>query len=101
VVTEPGILLVPVPKCLLLLFLRQGLEIHPLAKGSVEVPVWAFHGTLDRNVSVNGSRDIIEAMRQAGGNPRYTEYPNIAHGAWGPMKNNPEIMDWLFAQKRE
>lgn len=67
----------------------------------VDVPVWAFHGRLDRNVSVNGSRDIIEAMRQAGGNPRYTEYPNIAHGTWEPMKNDPEIMDWLFAQKRE
>ena len=67
----------------------------------VDVPVWAFHGRLDRNVSVNGSRDIIEAMRQAGGNPRYTEYPDIAHGTWEPMKNNPEIMEWLFAQKRE
>jgi poly(3-hydroxybutyrate) depolymerase len=65
------------------------------------VPVWAFHGRLDRNVSVNGSRDIIEAMRQAGGNPRYTEYPNVGHGTWEPMKNNPELMDWLFAQKRE
>ena len=66
-----------------------------------EVPVWAFHGRLDRNVSVNGSRDIIEAMRQAGGNPRYTEYPEIGHGTWDSMKNNPELMDWLFAQRRE
>lgn len=66
-----------------------------------DVPVWAFHGRLDRNVSVNGSRDIIEAMRQAGGNPKYTEYPEIGHGTWDSMKNNPELMDWLFAQRRE
>ena len=66
-----------------------------------DVPVWAFHGRLDRNVSVNGSRDIIEAMRQAGGNPRYTEYPEIGHGTWNSMKNNPELMDWLFTQRRE
>lgn len=65
------------------------------------VPVWAFHGRLDRNVSVNGSRDIIQAMKQAGGNPRYTEYPDIGHGTWDSMKNNPELMDWLFAQRRE
>jgi predicted peptidase len=71
------------------------------AERIVDVQVWAFHGRLDRNVSVSGSRDIIEAMRQAGGNPRYTEYPNIGHGTWEPMRNNPEIMDWLFAQKRE
>ena len=66
-----------------------------------DVPVWAFHGRLDRKVSMNGSRDIIEAMRQAGGNPKYTEYPEIGHGTWDSMKNNPELMDWLFAQRRE
>lgn len=70
-------------------------------KRIVDVAVWAFHGRLDRNVSVNGSRGIIEAMRQAGGNPRYTEYPEIGHGTWDSMKNNPELMDWLFAQRRE
>lgn len=70
-------------------------------KKLADVPVWAFHGRLDRNVSVNGSRDIIEAIREAGGNPKYTEYPDIGHGTWDSMKNNPELMDWLFAQKRE
>jgi predicted peptidase len=70
-------------------------------KKIVDVPVWAFHGRLDRNVSVNGSRDIIEAVRKAGGNPRYTEYPNIGHGTCDPMKKTPELMEWLFEQKRE
>jgi predicted esterase len=72
-----------------------------LAKNIVDVPVWAFHGRLDRNAPVTGSRHIIEAVRNAGGNPRYTEYPYVGHGIWDDVKRTPELMDWLFAQKRE
>jgi pimeloyl-ACP methyl ester carboxylesterase len=72
-----------------------------LARSIVDVPVWAFHGRLDRNVPVSGSRNIIEAAREFGGNPRYTEYPYIGHGIWDEIKGTPELMDWVFAQKRE
>ncbi len=72
-----------------------------LAENIVNVPVWAFHGRLDRNVPVSGSRNIIEASRKAGGNPKYTEYPYVGHGIWDEIKGTPELMDWVFAQKRE
>jgi pimeloyl-ACP methyl ester carboxylesterase len=72
-----------------------------LSKNIVDVPVWAFHGRLDRNVPVSGSRNIIEASRKAGGDPKYTEYPYVGHGIWDEVKNSPELMDWVFAQKRE
>jgi poly(3-hydroxybutyrate) depolymerase len=78
-----------------------GIGDPKFAKHIVDVPVWAFHGRLDRNVPVSGSRDIIQAVRQEGGSPRYTEYPDIGHGTWDPMKNDLEWLDWLFAQKRE
>ena len=72
-----------------------------LARNIVDVPVWAFHGRLDRNVPVSGSRNIIEAARRFGGNPRYTEYPYIGHGIWDEIKGTSELMDWVFAQKRQ
>jgi pimeloyl-ACP methyl ester carboxylesterase len=46
-----------------------------LALKIINVPVWAFHSEKDQAVPVSGSRDMIEAIKKAGGNPRYTDYP--------------------------
>jgi dienelactone hydrolase len=72
-----------------------------LAKNMAGVAVWAFHGALDRNVPVSGSRDVIEAIKKAGGTPRYSEFPNAGHGIWDEVEGTPGLMDWLFAQKRD
>lgn len=72
-----------------------------LAKNMVGVAVWAFHGALDRNVPVNGSRVMIAAIKKTGGTPRYSEFPNAGHGIWDEIETTPGLMEWLFAQKRE
>jgi predicted peptidase len=72
-----------------------------LAKNMVKVPVWAFHGSQDRNVSVKGSRKVIEAIRQAGGKPRYTEFADAAHHIWPQIAATPGVLEWLFAQKQK
>jgi Prolyl oligopeptidase family len=71
-----------------------------LASKAVDVAVWAFHGKNDKNVPVSGSRDMINAMRNAGGHPTYTEYPDEAHNIWNRVSITPGLWDWLFAQKR-
>ncbi|MCF0063737.1 peptidase [Dyadobacter chenwenxiniae] len=70
------------------------------AKNMVAVSIWAFHGAKDVNVPVSGSRDIITAIKKAGGSPRYTEYPNAGHGIWENVIKTPGLLDWLFAQKQ-
>ncbi len=72
-----------------------------LASRIAKIPVWAFHGALDKPVPVSGSRDMIEAMRKAGGNPRYSEFPDIGHDIWKTAEETPHLMDWLFEQKRK
>jgi pimeloyl-ACP methyl ester carboxylesterase len=72
-----------------------------LAQSVVGLPVWAFHGAKDRMVPVSGSREIIQAIQNAGGNPRYTEYPDAAHNIWYQVSETPDLLDWLFAQRRE
>jgi pimeloyl-ACP methyl ester carboxylesterase len=71
-----------------------------LAKNMVNVPIWAFHGETDRNVPVEGSRDVINAIRQAGGKPKYTEFPEVGHYLNPSLNATPGILDWLFAQRR-
>ncbi|MEM6846059.1 MAG: prolyl oligopeptidase family serine peptidase [Bacteroidota bacterium] len=70
-----------------------------LASNIRDVATWAFHGANDRNVPVSGSRDMIDAIEQAGGNPRYTESPNGGH-SWEIVTETPRVLDWLFAQQR-
>jgi predicted peptidase len=68
------------------------------AKTIAHIPVWAFHGGADTVVKPKRSRDMIEALRAAGGTPRYTEYPQTGHDAWSATYRNPEMYAWLFAQ---
>jgi predicted peptidase len=64
-----------------------------------DIPCWAFHGDKDPAVKVEGSREIIKAMKDAGGNPKYTEYPGVGHNSWDMAYGTAELYDWLLMQK--
>jgi pimeloyl-ACP methyl ester carboxylesterase len=71
-----------------------------LASKISNVPVWAFHGEDDNLVPVRSSREMIEGMKKAGGNPKYTEFPDAGHNIWNQVSATDGLMDWIFAQKR-
>lgn len=68
--------------------------------GIKNIPVWAFHGDKDTVVPVEKSRELIDALRKAGGNPRYTEYAGVGHDSWTPALAEPQILPWLFGHKK-
>ena len=65
-----------------------------------DIPMWAFHGDADTAVKVAGSRDMVEAVKKAGGDPKYTEYPGVGHNSWEWAFTEPALAEWLFAQRR-
>ena len=67
----------------------------------VKTPVWAFHGARDPVVPVALSRAMIESLQKTGGNPKYTEYPRTKHDSWTPAYAEPDLLPWLFSQRRE
>lgn len=71
------------------------------AKAIAHVPVWAFHGEKDDAVPAAGSREMVAALKQAGGDVRYTEYPGVGHNSWSPAFEEKEFWTWLLAQKRK
>jgi predicted peptidase len=91
--TRPGMFAAAVPIC--------GGGDPALAKNLVNVPVWAFHGAKDMNVPVSGSRQMIEAIRNAGGDPKYTEYPEEAHDITRNVIETHELLDWMFERRRD
>jgi predicted peptidase len=64
------------------------------------LPVWCFHGAADTIVKVDFARQMIAALRQAGGNPKYTEYPGVGHDSYRRAFQEAELLPWLFAQRR-
>jgi predicted peptidase len=70
-----------------------------LAPAIAKVPVWVFHGGNDDVVKTIRSRNIVEALKSAGGHPRYTEYPGVGHGCWDQAYQEKDLFAWLFAQK--
>ena len=59
-----------------------------------------FHGDADNVVPPEGSREAYKALKAAGADVEYIEFPGCNHGSWNPAFNYPGFMDWLFAQKK-
>ena len=62
-------------------------------------PLWVFHGTVDKTVPVEESRKMVAAITQAGGKPKYSEYPGVGHNSWVNAYQEPEFLRWLFSHK--
>ena len=72
--------------------------VAALTKG---LPIWIFHGGKDDVVPTVQARKLVQAMHDAGSDLKYTEYPDVGHGAWDPAYADAELWTWLFAQRLE
>jgi len=71
-----------------------------IAPAIVNIPIWVFHGSADTTVSPDFSRGIVAALRDAGGSPRYTEYPGVGHDSWSAtyLDAGDTLYPWLFSR---
>jgi len=66
-----------------------------------DVPIRVWAATDDASVPVSNSQQLVQALRQAGGHPIYTEFQTGGHvGGIGAGDMSPVIHDWLMAQRR-
>ena len=70
------------------------------AKRIAHIPAWVFHGGKDRTVPIENSKKMVEALKKAGGDPKFTIYPEAGHDSWTQAYNTPELYEWLLRQKR-
>jgi predicted peptidase len=61
-----------------------------------KIPCWDFHGGADTTVPTEGSRKMIAALKAAGGDPKYTEYPGVGHNSWDKAYGTPELYTWML-----
>ena len=74
--------------------------LAPYAKKLKDVPVWVFHGAKDTVIPLEESQRMVDALRKAGGDVKFTIYPEASHDAWTETYNNPDLYDWLLKQRR-
>lgn len=63
-----------------------------------DVPIWAFHGDADTVVPCENTGIMINALKKAGGNPRFTVCRGLGHGLRKALEEEPEVIDWLFSK---
>ena len=63
-------------------------------------PFWIFHGEDDGVVSVDFSRKMYEALGKEKASVRLTIYPEVNHNSWDNAFAEPDLMHWLFSNKR-
>ncbi|MBX9788496.1 MAG: dienelactone hydrolase family protein [Pirellulales bacterium] len=64
-----------------------------------DIPIWVAHGGADRVVPPAKSREMVEALRTAGGQPKYTELDGVGHDSWTPTYKDPQgPLPWMFEQ---
>ena len=45
-------------------------------------------------------RQMVEALKAAGGKPKFTDYPGVGHNCWDKAYATPELYEWLLEQHK-
>ena len=67
-----------------------------MAENLAHMPIWLFQGETDNNPYPVAAENMIKALEDAGGNPRYSLYEGIGHGTWIRAFREPELYPWLL-----
>jgi len=71
-----------------------------LAPLLTSVPLWVTHGEKDTAVLFDQNERLCHAIKEAGGNVRFTAIPEGTHDVWSDVYAGSEVYDWLLAHKR-
>jgi len=69
-------------------------------KYAKKVPIWIFHGERDSVVPYTHSESMVTAIKEAGGDPRYTLYMHDDHNCWDDAFKEPGLIPWLFSNTK-
>ncbi len=71
------------------------------AKKMNTVNWWIFHGAKDDVVPPHHSEEMVAALKAAKANVKWTLFPEANHNAWDPAFAEPQLIPWLFSNKRK
>lgn len=66
-----------------------------------EVPVWVFHGQLDKFIPIEIPTNAVETLKAFGSEVKFTAYPDLDHYIWDTTYDNPELYSWFLEHKKQ
>lgn len=66
-----------------------------------KVPLWIFHGEKDDVVPPSNSMVVVNQLKILGYEPKLTLYPEANHNSWDPAFAEPQLLPWLFANRKK
>ncbi len=91
---KPKIFAAAIPIC-------GGGDTESVKKYAKRVDLWVFHGAKDDVVTPENSDRMVTALKEAGANVKYTLYPEANHNSWDNAFAEPDLLSWLFSNKKE
>ncbi len=67
----------------------------------LDMPMWVVHGTEDKVININRSREMVYALESAGASPRYSELEGFGHNIWDATYRDIELYNWMFSQSKK
>jgi predicted peptidase len=71
-----------------------------MARRIGSIPTWVFHGARDDIVPLQASQEMVDALKQAGNEAKFTIYPDAGHDSWTETYNNPAVFEWFLRHQR-
>ena len=66
-----------------------------------DLPIWVFHGARDETVPLERSQVMVDSLKAAGSQVKFTIYPEAGHvEAWENAYSDPAFYQWLLDQRR-
>ena len=99
IMRNPGFFAAAAPIC--------GAADPSCAADLVDMPIYTVHGDADGSVPTAGTREMVAAIRDAGGEMiHYEELPGYGHNVWDYAASEAEVegmglIEWLFSHSLE
>jgi predicted esterase len=65
-----------------------------------DIPVWTIHGADDTVIPLAWAEKPVNALKDAGGNVKFTILPGHDHDVWSDTYSDPAFFDWLLKNKK-
>lgn len=65
-----------------------------------KLPIWVFHGDADSVVKISESQEMVDAIKKAEGNVKFTIYPGVKHDSWTETYDNQALYKWFLSFKK-
>jgi predicted peptidase len=66
-----------------------------------DLPCWAFCGDKDAEKLVQNMRAMVNALKDAGDEVRYSEYRGVGHNSWDRAYGTAELYSWFMKHSKK